>query len=705
MQKYYLLLIPLIFAVIISGSFVNTQASNAASLTNVDAQTFNTQTSNNSDNQALNSKVTPNYTNTTSSSQSIDNTALNQLKTIIISGIVTTCNAGDPFKGVTVYVMSLGGQLLGTTTTNANGIYKLMFSSSDNVFQVTASYPGHTQSTKNVTVNSDYTNPKDQKLYGNADFQLGTLVLNKGTWDVVGVDSNSPSTGPYQSLIQIIIQNTGSVTSNIYAYFNWTTNSSIIGLANGENATRYVGNLQPGQNASIFYLIQATKDKTMDSRSYTVNVWGDGVANTTIAGNITKQGLTSNNAAKVNSVSYSTSSPHVNDTFNVTMNTTLNNAKSTEFLMLEYDPALLELMNYTVTQPNGTVSNMLYIDNPGNGNYITVYTFKSLSNGSTQMRGLPIGQVSANNYQYNKDNYTSNVSVLPPVNIIPSVDLAMNETLENFNLLGQTPRFNDIIRFNITVSNYGPSSATGVNVTDLLPAGLTYLNHTISTDGGISWTSNSTAYNTTNGNWTIGNIPAYAVNQFILSITAKVTGTNMTINNTAKVSGNEYDRNNTNNASSIIFNVSNAADISVTKIIDKARCRNGTTTVWPPVYNCSLYYYVTLHNNGPNNATGIVITDILPANITYANYWVSEDSGTTWKAAIDLPANTYNATTGIWNAGDLNYGAKDKVLSIRGIVKGNGTWINNTATKTAENEYDWNVTNDNSSANVYIPPV
>ena len=164
------------------------------------------------------------------------------------------------------------------------------------------------------------------------------------------------------------------------------------------------------------------------------------------------------------------------------------------------------------------------------------------------------------------------------------------------------------------------------------------------------------------------------------------------------------DTNLANDNSTVTFNVSSAADISVTKILDKAKCKNGTTTIWPPVEGVSMYYYVTAHNNGPNNATGIVITDILPSQLTYMNYWVSNDSGITWKAAVNLPANTYNATTGIWNVGDLNYGSPDKVLSIRGIVNSNDTWINNTAIKTAENEYDWNTTNDNSSANVYIPP-
>ncbi len=150
------------------------------------------------------------------------------------------------------------------------------------------------------------------------------------------------------------------------------------------------------------------------------------------------------------------------------------------------------------------------------------------------------------------------------------------------------------------------------------------------------------------------------------------------------------------------INVLPAADIVITKIIDKAKCNNGSTTVWPPTYGCSMYYYITVHNNGPDNATGIIVTDMLPSTLTYANYWVSVDNGITWKAAVNLPLNTYNPITGIWNVGDLKFGAPDEILSIRTIVNASNTWINNTATKTAENEFDPS-TPDTSNANVYIP--
>jgi trimeric autotransporter adhesin len=88
-------------------------------------------------------------------------------------------------------------------------------------------------------------------------------------------------------------------------------------------------------------------------------------------------------------------------------------------------------------------------------------------------------------------------------------------------------------------------------------------------------------------------------------------------------------------------------------------------------------YTITVKNNGPNNATGVQITDTLPTGVQ----WVSDDS-----------QGTYNPTTGIWNIGNLNY--KDtKTLKITALITGTGT-IKNTATKTSETEIDNNYIND-----------
>jgi uncharacterized repeat protein (TIGR01451 family) len=96
-------------------------------------------------------------------------------------------------------------------------------------------------------------------------------------------------------------------------------------------------------------------------------------------------------------------------------------------------------------------------------------------------------------------------------------DLSLTKSVDNSN-----PGLGDNILYTITVSNSGIAPATGVYVTELLPAGLTF----------ISASTSSGAYDDTTGLWQIG---AIAVNNAAtLQITARVDQTG-TIMNTAEI--------------------------------------------------------------------------------------------------------------------------------------------------------------------------
>ena len=87
---------------------------------------------------------------------------------VVISGKVLKCSDGTPFSGVTV-TASKGGTKLASTTTGSDGTYTLSFLSKDAVFNVTASYPGHVSSSKNVVVASGAADTS----YGGGEFQAG----------------------------------------------------------------------------------------------------------------------------------------------------------------------------------------------------------------------------------------------------------------------------------------------------------------------------------------------------------------------------------------------------------------------------------------------------------------------------------------------------------------------------------------------------
>jgi len=59
-----------------------------------------------------------------------------------------------------------------------------------------------------------------------------TLNLTKGSWDIIGLDSNKPETeGPHQFVIQVHVTNTGNETAtNVCATLSWTSDNSYINL-------------------------------------------------------------------------------------------------------------------------------------------------------------------------------------------------------------------------------------------------------------------------------------------------------------------------------------------------------------------------------------------------------------------------------------------------------------------------------------------
>ncbi|MEN4019005.1 MAG: cobaltochelatase subunit CobN [Methanobacterium sp.] len=95
------------------------------------------------------------------------NSCGNTQSQIVISGSVADCKTKSEFPNVTVTAKN-NDTTLATAKTESDGRYNLSFVSVDMVFNVTASYPGHIPSTREVTVS-----PNGSNMYGTADFELG----------------------------------------------------------------------------------------------------------------------------------------------------------------------------------------------------------------------------------------------------------------------------------------------------------------------------------------------------------------------------------------------------------------------------------------------------------------------------------------------------------------------------------------------------
>jgi len=132
----------------------------------------------------------------------------------------------------------------------------------------------------------------------------------------------------------------------------------------------------------------------------------------------------------------------------------------------------------------------------------------------------------------------------------PCADIQVNQTYQTTTQEGK-----QYITYSITIANNGPSNATGVQITDLLPSGVTYTSHTISNDSGNTWIDNDTAYNPNTGIWNIGTFN-YLTGTRILNITAEITATSGTIINTAiRTARIEKDSNYDNDAQTTYYTI------------------------------------------------------------------------------------------------------------------------------------------------------
>ena len=117
-----------------------------------------------------------------------------------------------------------------------------------------------------------------------------------------------------------------------------------------------------------------------------------------------------------------------------------------------------------------------------------------------------------------------------------------------------------------------------------------------------------------------------------------------------------------------------SADLSVNKTVDNNH----------PIIGHTVVFTILATNYGPDDATGVKVTDILQDGYTYV-------STTTL-------TGTFSTSTGIWTIGALNNGASENLI-ITAMVNSTGNHVN-TATING-NEADGNLVNNVSSTATY----
>ena len=209
---------------------------------------------------------------------------------------------------------------------------------------------------------------------------------------------------------------------------------------------------------------------------------------------------------------------------------------------------------------------------------------------------------------------------------VPDPDLTNNSSVTNTPIINSadisivktaSPMYvakDDTVTYTLAIGNAGPSAAVNAIVTDAVPA--TISNPVYSLDGGITqypWT----------GSLNIGTLDAGS--SIDLTISGVLNNDNADqVSNTASINSETPDPNQTNNTSTAQFDVIKQTDLAITK--------QDAGPATPPNYvpGEEIVYNLVATNNGPYDATGVVVTDQISQILASAQY--SVDNGISWNS-------------------------------------------------------------------------
>ncbi len=234
-----------------------------------------------------------------------------------------------------------------------------------------------------------------------------------------------------------------------------------------------------------------------------------------------------------------------------------------------------------------------------------------------------------------------------------SADLSLTKTADN-----STPNVGQDVTFTITVNNSGPDQATGISVRDRLPQGLEL----------VSADESSGDYDINTGVWTIESIANLGF--ATLTLVATATSTDLVTNSAEIIASDQddpdSDPDNGDPDEDDFAQVEirgQQIDLSLTKIIDVVR----------PNVGDNVTIETTLRNDGPAAATGVIVTDTLPAGVSLVESTPQQ--------------GTFDPTTGQWNAGSLDIGEETTLTIIAKVDQILGQAVN-TAEVTSANQPD-----------------
>ena len=331
----------------------------------------------------------------------------------------------------------------------------------------------------------------------------------------------------------------------------------------------------------------------------TAKVVSDGIISNVVIVNSTEKDINvSNNKAEISNITaVLLFDLQINKTVNVTtvdvgvnetvmFNITVYNAgpcNATDVYVYETLSDKLAL-NRFVASVGRWDGNIWYIGDLANGSTATLTIVARIAySGIIENVVNVTGNGTDTNLTNNKDNIT-------PLNATTHVDLAINKTV---NVTIGFVNVTDLVKFTIVAQNIGNFNATGVYVIEELDSHL----------GDYNYVATSGTYD--GHKWDIGFLNAGT--NATLNITARVIKAG-NFTNYVVIKGNDIDNNESNNNDTI-------PNITALPIVDLEITKEVNVTNNAVFYGDTIMFTITVRNNGPCDATGVNVTEVLSPHI------------------------------------------------------------------------------------------
>lgn len=192
------------------------------------------------------------------------------------------------------------------------------------------------------------------------------------------------------------------------------------------------------------------------------------------------------------------------------------------------------------------------------------------------------------------------------------------------------------VTYRITATNNGPSYASNVRVSHVLPSSnIAFVSTSAGCVGGTVGAAGGTVV------CSLGGLASGATS----TVDVVVQGTSISVvDNTVGITSDEldagvnYDPLAGNNSDLEDTTFKQPADLSLTNTANRMSANIGD----------QVKFTLTIRNDGPGNVTGVTVADTLPAGFTYVSNTPSQGS--------------YNNGTGVWSVGNLNLGQSETLV-------------------------------------------